>query len=110
MGGSGGLNLLDFQPADMSMFCGVNVQNLHSSQVSGIEGGAREGHEIDGRSEQGADIRAPEHNQYAEEDEAPWYLGKAKDDFRRRRQSSQNQEDDDPIQVCSLFLIMIDIG
>lgn len=40
--------------------------------------------------------------QYHEDDESPWYLGKAKDEFRRRRSGQHGgvqEDEDDPIQV-----------
>ena len=41
------------------------------------------------------------HNHFEEED-GPWYLGKAKEEFHKRQsQPVLNRREEDPIQVCS---------
>lgn len=69
--------------------------------------------------EAAADPLEQERRQYEEEDatDASWYMGKAKDEFKRRKEvKSINDEDEDPIQVspssalishpCSLFVVV----
>lgn len=41
------------------------------------------------------------------EDDGPWYLGKAREEFQRRRQQNtlHRDEEDDPVQVGCIFRI-----
>ena len=42
--------------------------------------------------------------EYHEEEDGPWYFGKAKEEFYKRlRQAGNDQREEDPIQVCGCF-------
>jgi SEL1 protein len=47
------------------------------------------------------------------EDDGPWYLGKAKEEYKRKRgqqDTARPREDEDPIQVrfpCGMFLVVL---
>ena len=60
-----------------------------------------------GQKAEGAEDGAPaEHH---EEEDGPWYFGKAKEEFYKRLRQAGNDndrrgEEEDPIQVCGYFL------
>lgn len=58
--------------------------------------------EIDEGSRQTAPDQAqPEQHVYSDDEEGPWYLGKAREEFDRRKndQARGHGDDEDPIQV-----------
>jgi SEL1 protein len=64
-----------------------------------------EGRQVDdGKQQDGAKDNKDEVHDNFEEDDSPWYLGKAKEDFHKRRNQLplHRQEEEDPIQVCVL--------
>lgn len=65
----------------------------------------KEGLELDGKKEDTAtDINREEGRDYYEEEDGPWYLGKAKEEFHKRQNGQAAQrmgDEEDPIQVRS---------
>ena len=61
-----------------------------------------EGRELDGVKEETVKDSNPAWNEGQEYEEGPWYLGKAKEDFRRRQSARQRLDEEDPIQVLPL--------
>lgn len=65
-----------------------------------------EGRELDGTQEEVHDghLGGDEERGIVEEDEGPWYMGKAREEFHRRRRGKDagrpGGEEEDPIQVC----------
>ncbi|RDB24755.1 Protein sel-1 1 [Hypsizygus marmoreus] len=87
MGGKGGLNIW-------------NPEEENDSPPSK----PTEGRELEGKREDVVGDKKPrkdEGREYLEDEEGPWYLGKAKEDFRKRRNgqlSKRPTEEEDPIQ------------
>ena len=59
---------------------------------------------------EGADQGTPAEQH--EEEDGPWYFGKAKEEFHKRRRQANNArrgEEEDPIQVCGIFEVNSDL-
>lgn len=71
-----------------------------------------EGRELDATSESGSDEPISENEDQVaiddSEDDSTWYLGKAKDEYKRKRGKNmvRRREDEDPVQVCALFVFL----
>jgi SEL1 protein len=56
--------------------------------------------------ENGQKAEAAHEAEHHEEEDGPWYFGKAKEEFHKRRRQAGNDrrgEEEDPIQVCGYF-------
>ncbi|KAJ6611281.1 HCP-like protein [Mycena sp. CBHHK59/15] len=84
LGGKGGLNIWTLDDDD------VTSSPPKTPDVRALDTGAEQDTSEDPALEQ-------ERTYYGEED-GPWYLGKARDEFRRRTGSQPAREEDDPIQ------------
>ncbi|KAK1230477.1 ERAD-associated protein [Marasmius sp. AFHP31] len=84
MGGEGGLNLWSFDEDEAYLY--------HDEPKV---------QELDGRPE-GMSKEREDDRMYYEEEEGPWYLGKARDEFHRRKNSEKGgqhtREEEDPIE------------
>jgi len=58
-----------------------------------------------GQKPEGVDDTPTEHH---EEEDGPWYFGKAKEEFHKRRTQAGNARrgEEDPIQVCVFFFLI----
>lgn len=65
-----------------------------------------DGRQKDGISDPKSD--KDEEHIHSEEEDGPWYLGKAKEEFHKRRSQPvlSRREEEDPIQVCSPDLML----
>ena len=69
-----------------------------------------EGRELDaGKQPDGSDTASSSENRATMdelEDDGPWYLGKAKEEYKRKRSQdgAKPREDEDPVQVSFLLL------
>lgn len=108
MGGQGGLSLWgpDDDELGKSLLIYQDVQFIYTLLVK-----QNQGQQIDdGKQTTGADEASQDEDAgYREEEDGPWYFGKAKEEFRRRSAQSVNtrhrggEDDEDPIQVLQLF-------
>ena len=51
--------------------------------------------------------------EHHEEEDGPWYFGKAKEEFYKRLRQAGNDrrgEEEDPIQVCGFFEVSLDFA
>ncbi|KAJ3575054.1 hypothetical protein NP233_g1348 [Leucocoprinus birnbaumii] len=80
-GGKDGLNLWTSDEEDKDFIA-------RTKEVKEIDDGQN-----DDRADRGGQVDA-----FHDEDDGPWYMGKAKEDFRRRRQAAPEREEDDPVQ------------
>lgn len=66
-----------------------------------------EGKHIDeGHQTEGAVDRLSAEDHFIEEEDGPWYFGKAKEEFHRRKNTkagNARREEEDPIQVCDFI-------
>lgn len=62
----------------------------------------KEGRELDSVKEETTKDSNPVWNGGQEYEEGPWYLGKAKEEFRKRQNAYQRPDEEDPIQVLLL--------
>lgn len=80
---------------------GTGGLNLWNPDEDVAESKTGEGRQLEGKQEDDKPIHKDEVREYEEED-GPWYLGKAKEEFHKRRNSQQTgtppNDDDDPIQ------------
>ncbi|KAF4563274.1 ERAD-associated protein [Pleurotus pulmonarius] len=83
---------------------GLNIWSLEEEEVIGSPvSGSGEGRELpDGGRQRGSDQSSVEGvpEERIEEDDGPWYLGKAREEFSRRRRhgGGRQGDEDDPIQ------------
>jgi SEL1 protein len=105
-GGAGGLNLWyndDDESSNSIKFSAVDV-STHSPfpVLPQLHHNHNEGRELDGTTDESGDGTATaEDEPLVEEDDGPWYMGKAKEQFQKRRRghSKTRDEEEDPIQV-----------
>ncbi|KAJ3715938.1 hypothetical protein DFJ43DRAFT_1101399 [Lentinula guzmanii] len=81
LGGKGGLNIW-FDEEDS----GIRTESQPSDKAHELE--------LDAAS----DVSSSTDDQVFYEDEGPWYLGKARDEFHRKRTSQSHADEEDPIQ------------
>ena len=107
-GGSGGLNLWrleDDSGASLVLFFSPTLQKIADCiQVLQKRGG--DARELDGNSDEGTAEKMDQTDEgVVDDDDGPWYLGKAREEFYKRQRApavpKPREEDDDPIQVCS---------
>lgn len=102
-GGKNGLDLWDFEE-DLEL--GESALSILCTGTSSHRPVERKAiHELEGGQGQdaGQEKSNVEERLYGEEngeDDGPWYMGKAKDEYKRRRQDSvPPREDEDPVEV-----------
>lgn len=67
------------------------------------------GKQIDeGKAKEGIEQAPPDDRTFREEEDGPWYFGKAKEEFKRRQNGGDANrgrgEEEDPIQVWISFI------
>ncbi|KAG5642119.1 hypothetical protein DXG03_003590 [Asterophora parasitica] len=84
MGGTGGLSIWSPDEAEAGTSTSQTTENR----------------QLDGKHDAATATEEEEHEYFEEEDNGPWYLGKAKDEFHKRRNQPQKpqSDEDDPIQ------------
>ncbi len=100
-GGTGGLNLWGPDEEEIGTLLGIfkNFRILTFYLVV-----KPRGRQIDEKKANvGIEEHAQEDDQMLEEEDGPWYFGKAKEDFNKRRDEQavdgRRRDDEDPIQV-----------
>lgn len=90
------------------MLCGTALYLWHRVLIVGSTAAERktEGQELDGKQQDGpSDTDEPDATN-DEDDNGPWYMGKAREEFHKRRRGSKDdtrqvrEEEEDPIAVC----------
>ncbi|KAF5380549.1 hypothetical protein D9615_004708 [Tricholomella constricta] len=86
---------------------GLNIWYPDEDEAVTSNSKTTENRQLEGKQEDDKTAQNDEGHDYYEEEDGPWYLGKAKEEFHKRRNSQQPQkppsEEDDPIQVSSLL-------
>ncbi|KAJ7076842.1 hypothetical protein B0H15DRAFT_892952 [Mycena belliarum] len=78
---------------------GLNIWTLDDEEISSPSKGALKGADVhtldtkDTSQDPGLEDRG-----YLDEEDGPWYMGKARDEFRKRKSSEAPREEDDPVQ------------
>lgn len=114
MGGKNGLDLWNFEDqTSESRFSCHNDPDIHCVSAQGNtrqwNGG---GPQIDdGRQPDGSKVDSVEDKGVLDdpEDDSPWYLGKAREEYKRKlgQDTKRVQEDEDPIQVSFLSFNLV---
>lgn len=111
-GGGNGLDIWGYDEDKSRFMMGFGAAVLTPSLVS-VSERANMNREIDpaSRSQPTAEngqqrSHGPDESVDSFEDDGPWYLGKAREEFQRRKQQTirRREEEDDPVQVCCICL------
>lgn len=101
MGGAGGLNIWNPSDEDLSMIrksLYLTKSLILSTAFSPKSGEPRELDE--GKQRAATEEGLQEERAHVEEEDGPWYFGKAKEEFHRRRSEPRSgREEEDPIQA-----------
>ncbi|KAJ7502934.1 hypothetical protein B0H11DRAFT_1987068 [Mycena galericulata] len=84
MGGTDGLNIWTLDEED------IQLPPPKAADVRALDTGAEKNPSEDPALEQ--------ERTYLDEEDGPWYMGKAREEFRRRKGSQTSRDEDDPIQ------------
>jgi SEL1 protein len=112
MGGKGGLKLWTSDEDDtgeLPLYVGDVKSKLTLDFIEVFSGQKNaEGRELDGRQDDGSSEGGEgegDNEGLSEEEDGPWYMGKARDEFHKRRRGNRETtrsrgEEEDPIEVC----------
>ncbi|KAJ7188635.1 hypothetical protein C8R46DRAFT_1055361 [Mycena filopes] len=85
MGGTGGLNIWTLDEDEE-----LSKPPKAAAEIRSLDDGSE--------PDSSGDPALEQDRTYADEEDGPWYIGKARDEFRKRKDSKAPREDEDPIQ------------